>query len=52
MLGSSDKSYMSTFKEVVCEALESTMIRLVLAAMALGAVPFYFLSLAKASLVG
>lgn len=43
---------MSTIKEVVVEALESTMVRLFLGAMALGAVPIFFLSMAKASLVG
>ena len=44
---------MSTIKEVVVvEALESTMVRLTLGAVALGAVPFFLLSMAKASLVG
>lgn len=41
---------MSTIKETVCEALESTLVRLFLGAVALGAVPFFFLSMAKASL--
>lgn len=42
---------MSTFKEVVCETLESTMVRLFLGALALGAVPVLIMSMLKASLV-
>jgi hypothetical protein len=43
---------MNTLKELVGNALESSMVRWTLALLALGAIPCYFLSMVKASLVG
>lgn len=43
---------MTAIKEVVVEALESSAVRLTLLALAVGAVPMFLLSMAKASLVG
>jgi hypothetical protein len=41
---------MSTLKELVGNAVESTLVRWTLLALAVGAVPYYLLSMAKASL--
>lgn len=43
---------MSTIKNLVCSAMESTMVRWTLLLLAVGAVPIFLLSMAKASLVG
>lgn len=43
---------MTTLKNLVVEATESTFVRWTLLALAVGAVPCFLLSMAKASLVG